>query len=141
MIKVNWYKKGWVIGIIILFIGIGIQPVFANDISINTDTTKRNNDSGDLGFCTIFCTVYHFNYILRIHALAFLVKFELRDLDTGELIQEKSRFFGFHLFTNLQLGNDYEITVTSPLGSNTIRLKNIRMINFETLVIVFTNKT
>jgi hypothetical protein len=29
MTRVCWYKKGLVVGIIILFIGVGIQPVFA----------------------------------------------------------------------------------------------------------------
>jgi hypothetical protein len=131
-------KKLLIIGIIALFISIGFQPVFANDVSVNTDKTKGNSDSGDSGFSLIFCKVYHFDYILRIRYHAFLVKFELRDLDTGDLMQEKSRLFGIHLFTNLKMGNDYEITVTSPLGSKTIRTKNISFINFEDLVIVYT---
>lgn len=139
--KKGLIRKGLVFSVIVLFLGVGFQPVFANDVSINTDKTKENNDLGDLGFSLIFCKVYHFNYILRVHGLAFLVKFELRDLDTGELIQEKSRLFGFHLFTNLQRGNDYEITVTSPLGSDTIRIEDISFFNLETLVIVYTQKT
>ena len=32
----NNFKKGLVVGIIILFIGVGIQPAFANEVSITT---------------------------------------------------------------------------------------------------------
>ena len=36
MMKGSWYKKGLVVGIIILFIVVGIQPAFANEVSITT---------------------------------------------------------------------------------------------------------
>ena len=131
------FKKGLVVGIILLFIGVGIQPVYANNVSINNDKIKRYNDLGDSGFSLIFCKAYHFNYILRTHNLAFLVKFELRDLDTGKIIQENFRLIGYNLFTNLKRGNDYEITVISPRGHDTIRVKDISFFNVETLVIVY----
>ena len=41
--KNNCFKKGLVIGIIVLFIGVGIQPAFANEVSI----TKTSEDEED----------------------------------------------------------------------------------------------
>lgn len=43
--RTNWYKKGWVVGIIILFIGAGIQPAFAEESIITTlDNEEDCND-------------------------------------------------------------------------------------------------
>ena len=39
--KKGLFKKGIVIGIIILFLGVGVQPVFANDVSISKTSDKK----------------------------------------------------------------------------------------------------
>jgi len=129
-------KKLLIFGIIALFICMGIQPAFANNVYIESNKTKENNDSTDIGFSFILCEVYHFFYILRIRRRAFFVNFEIRDFDTGELIQEKSRLFGIHLFSGLHLGKNYEITVTTSYDSKTIIIKDIGFFNYKTLDII-----
>ena len=46
MNKNNFFKKTLVFGIIILFIGVSIQPVFAVDNKSSTDNTENENDCG-----------------------------------------------------------------------------------------------
>ena len=43
MTLVSWYKKGLVVAITILFIGVGIQPVFASNVSINESSNIEKN--------------------------------------------------------------------------------------------------
>ncbi len=38
------WKKGLVVGIIVLFIGVGIQPAFANEVSITNKTSEVEED-------------------------------------------------------------------------------------------------
>lgn len=65
MTGVSWYKKGLVVGIIILFIGVGVQPVFANDISVST-----TSDSEDC----IDCQVLDGYSLLRVNLLFTRIK-------------------------------------------------------------------
>ena len=43
LMKNSWYKKGIVFGIIVLFIGIGFQPAFANNITIDKAEQQLEN--------------------------------------------------------------------------------------------------
>ncbi len=40
------WKKALVVGIIVLFIGIGIQPALANDVYINKEKKENTDESG-----------------------------------------------------------------------------------------------
>ena len=42
--KGNMFRKGLVVGIIVLFIGVGIQPAFANEVSITNKTSDVEED-------------------------------------------------------------------------------------------------
>ena len=40
----NWFRKGLVVGIIVLFIGVGFQPAFANEVSVTNKTSDFEED-------------------------------------------------------------------------------------------------
>ena len=40
------WKKALVVGIIVLFIGVGIQPALANDVYINKEKKENTDESG-----------------------------------------------------------------------------------------------
>jgi len=113
------YKKGLVIGIIILFIGVGIQPTSANDISISKEITEKNNDSDDWGYGFIFVSATFRRQMERTTWRLRWTVIDCIDLETGKVVmQEKTGMFGFCLFKFLPRGHDYRLIVPSLGGSS-----------------------
>jgi hypothetical protein len=118
--------KGLTVAVILLFVGIGIQPSFAHEISASIPKeTYSKDDTRENGLGFIFCIVLHVDFIGRNSWIPLFVEFELTDYDTGELIVKKNRLLGVHLFKFLPRGNDYMINVSTLYVSDTKLVKNL----------------
>jgi hypothetical protein len=108
MTRVIWYKKGLVVGIIVMFIGVSVCS--SKDASICKDAIEENIDSGgwNLGFILGRVTYFEIASMWEYSVKGEIV--ECIDIDTGEVIaQVKTGFFGFYLFAFLPMGYDYKI--------------------------------
>ena len=70
MNKNNLFKKTLVFGIIILFIGVSIQPVFADDNKSSTDNTENENDCG----CEVVSDAQHIRFEELLNRLEIYAK-------------------------------------------------------------------
>lgn len=130
-------KKVIVISVIALFIGIGFQPAFANEIPVSVaKETITKDDSRDFGLGFILCIVLHVNFIGRTCWIPLFVEFEGTDYDTGELIEKKNCLLGVHLFSFLPRGNNYMINVSTLRVSDTAIVKNLGFIEKITIPIL-----
>ena len=123
---IRMYKKGLVVGIIILFIGVGVQPANADDISEIKETTEENNDSGDWGYGFILCyaSIEYVQYRYSIFLSWKVV--ECIDLETGNVVrQDRTGLFGFCLFKYLPMGRDYKLTISTEEGSDSIIVRDL----------------
>ncbi len=101
--------KSLVVGVIALFIGVGIQPVFAlSDSNKNIET--GNNEKGRLSgrsFIIIYLTIWISEFIPSHPPTGVFVT--CMDLDTGNIRIGITKL-GFKFFKFLPLGHDYKIT-------------------------------
>ena len=118
--------KGLTVTVILLFVGIGIQPVFAHEIpASNTQEISPKDNTRENGLGFILCIVLHVDFISRNYWIPLFVEFELKDYDTGELIEKKICLLGVHLFKFLPRGNNYIINVSTLVVSDTIKVNNL----------------
>ena len=85
----------------------------------------KDVNSSDFNFGFILCTVIYIDFYSRCRKITRNVNFELSDYDTGDVIEEKTCFFGIYLFKFLSLGNNYVINVTAAKGSDTVVVRNM----------------
>ncbi len=135
--KDRMLSKGLVVATILLFIGLAIQPSVANDVSVNMKSDNENTfrDKG-LGF--ISCFVFYIYFFARETRLAWNVKFELIDYDTGEVIEEKARIFGYYLFKFVPRGHNYTINIITPKGNESISFPNLGFFHYLPIGILIT---
>ena len=112
--------KMFVVGVIVLFIGVGIQPVYAlTDIekNIKTDNNSRDNEEYGLIKCTVgldFPLWYPFCIPTFSIPLTGTI-ISCKDLDTGK-IRIGIAIFGLKIFKSLPIRHDYKIETGILLG-------------------------
>ena len=128
-------EKVIVIGIIALFIFVGVQPAFATEPVISTDIVKEEN-SRDINLGFILCRVTYIEIGIWWETGFHGQIVELKDLETGEVIaQGKTGFFGFILFPFLAIGHDYRITAYTNYGPDSKKVEDLGL--FQTIKIVY----
>lgn len=106
--------KTIILGTIFLFIGLGIQPVLANQ---DNDLIKR-------GFIVCYTRIGFPKSNFYLPATLSIVICE--DLDTGNIRIGITRFSGFHIFKFLPMGHDYKISAYPfDLWDNDIIVNNL----------------
>jgi hypothetical protein len=134
--KINMLNKILIVSVIFLFVGMGFQPAFANEIpASNTKVTSSKVETRDFGLGFILCVVLHVDFIGRTCWIPWFVEFKLTDYDTGELIEKKNCLFGVHLFRFLPMGKNYMINVTTLMVSDTALVKNLGFFKDITIAI------
>ena len=125
--------------ITIFIIGLMLVTLFpaslsANVSSNNVESRKEINgpENNDIGF--ILCFAKHFFWPKEIR-LAWNVTFQCKDLDTGHIIEEKTKWLGIHLFKYLPRGHDYEINITTSRGQKSRIVHDLRFFKKITLTI------
>ena len=104
-----------VVGITILFLGVGIQPAFAEE-------NKENNNQEEVpifGFCIL--RVWTYKSVGGALPSPFTVLI-CEDLDTGNIRNRTSGFFGYKFFIGLRRGHTYKITAPKYKVSVNIEL-------------------
>jgi len=108
--------------VLIAFFMIGLMLVtifsaslLANIISNNVESTKEIIGSENNDFAFILCVALH-HYVPKALKPAWNVTFQCKDLDTGQIIEEKTKWLGIHLFKFLPRGHDYELKITTSKG-------------------------
>jgi hypothetical protein len=108
-----------VVGVIVLFIGVGVQPAFAVDVSVSKtsdnekECNKKHNSIG-LGFIMVVTgggwpiSPYRTFYI----PVGF-VSVSCIDLDTGYIRYGTTRFLSFYIFKFLKRGHSFKISSES----------------------------
>ena len=128
-------KKTIVIGVIALFIFVGVQPAFTTEPVISTDIVKEDN-SQDINLGFILCRVTYIEIGIWWETGYYGQNVELIDLDTDEVIaQGKTGFFGYIFFPFLPLGHDYKITAYTGYGTDSRKVKDLGF--FQKVVICF----
>jgi hypothetical protein len=128
-------KKVFVIGVIALFIFVGVQPAFATEPVISTDIVKEDN-LRDINLGFILCRITYIEIGIWWETGFHGQKVELKDQETGEVVaQGKTGFFGFILFPFLPIGHDYRITAYTECGTNSKKVDDIGL--FQKVKIVF----
>ena len=106
----------------------------ANVSSNNVESTKEINGSENNDFAFILCSAFH-HYVPKALKLAWNVTFQCKDLDTGQIIEEKTKWLGVHLFKFLPRGHDYEINITTSKGQASRIVLNLKFFVYKKLVI------
>jgi hypothetical protein len=116
--------KTLALAVILLFLGLAVQPSVADEVTVNTRNESENSvrDKG-LGF--ISCFVFYIYFFARETRFAWNIKFELIDYDTGEVMEETTRIFGYYLFKFVPRGNNYTINVITPKGNESLSFSNL----------------
>ena len=115
--------KTLVVGVIVLFIGLGIQPAYAltNDEQIIKE--ENNNSEGHWGFGVIECYIevkinsptWPFMPPIYMYIPLTGTIITCKDLDTGNIRIGIAKF-GLKSFRFLPLGHDYKLTFGILLG-------------------------
>ena len=129
-----------VVGVIVLFIGMGINSAFAVDVSISKtsdnemECNKKHNSIG-LGF--IMCLTAGEFYFTPNQVILIPVGFVLvscTDLDTGE-VRYGFTFVSFCFFKFLKRGHSYKISaVPSNFNSDDVYINNLKFFEVVQLV-------
>ena len=104
-----------VIGVIVLFIGVGIQPAIATiepEERIDIQQNEGGNNQVEVplfGFCVLLVWTYT---TIGGYIPDGLTKLKCEDLDTGKIRNRTSGIFGYKLFIGLNRGHTYRITAT-----------------------------
>jgi len=135
--KTNMSSKALTVAVIILFLGLAIQPSVADEVTVNTRNESENSvrDKG-LGF--ISCFVFYIYFFDRETRFAWNVKFELIDYDTGEVIEETTRIFGYYLFKFVPRGHNYTINIITPKGNESTSFSNLGFFHYSPIGILIT---
>jgi len=131
------FCKTLALAVILLFLGLAVQPSVADEVTVNTRNESENSvrDKG-LGF--ISCFVFYIYFFARETRFAWNVKFELIDYDTGKIIEEKTRVFGYYLFKFVPRGHNYMINISTPKGNESIALPNLGFFQYLPIGILIT---
>jgi hypothetical protein len=116
--------KTLAVAVIILFIGLGVQPAFAVDVSTSIadseDEYIKTNTS--IGFGFIVCRTFFVYEVLGRDWYFPLPNFIIicEDLDTGNKRIGYAGLLGLHIFKFLPIGHDYKLSfyfgfINSPL--------------------------
>jgi hypothetical protein len=125
------FRKGLVLGIILLFIGVLSSVSSANDTSEIKETVEENNDSGDWGFGFILCWATYTHVGGRTIYPLSREKVECIDLETGNVIKQGTTgLFGFYLFKFLPLGRDYKLTISTEDGSDSFIVSKLGLFEY-----------
>lgn len=123
----NLYTKGLVVGIIVLFIGVGIQSTVANEVSVNKEIIKENDTSSDSwgnGIIIIIIRTFRYEFMLRKYIIEPWVRLICEDLDTGEITHMITNFLGFRV-RFFQRGHDYRIIGYFGDGQQSITIEDL----------------
>jgi hypothetical protein len=107
--------------------------VTASNPFINKETRNKNYEPLDANLSFIFCKVLLVVWYSGFTTIAWNVKFEIKDLDTCEIIEEKTRIIGMNLFKFLKMGHDYEIKVTTSYGQETLLIEDLNFFQSKTI--------
>ena len=129
--------KSLAVAVIVLFLGLAIQPSIANDLSVNTKSDVEN-EMREKGLGFISCFVFYIYFFARETRFAWNVEFELIDYDTGEIIEEKTKLFGYYLFKFVPIGNNYTINIITPNGNESISVPNLGFFHYSSIGIMIT---
>ena len=118
--------KSLVVGVIVLFIGVGIQTAIAFE----------TEESNDRGFILCYTRVGLSKYKFYFPATLTIVKCE--DLDTGKIRIGITRFTGFHIFKYLPMGHNYKISAY-PLNTwdDDIIINNLGIVDIAIISYTF----
>lgn len=114
-----------VVAVILFFIGLGVQPTFADNVNINIEPKEKEEKiieddvirGFDYGFIFVSAT-YRQHQSRQEYRLRWTV-IDCIDFKTGEVVmQEKTGFFGFCLFKYLPQGYNYRLIVPSLGGGS-----------------------
>jgi hypothetical protein len=133
-------RKCLAIGIILLFIGITVQPSFASEVSSIRESNENDDNSRDSELVNILCYAYYIFWVARSTRPAFFVKFELIDYDTGKVIEQTTKLFGIHLFKYVPKGHDYVIKVTTSRGWEDFKIQNLDSFYWLPIGIIVENR-
>ena len=122
-----------------LMIGLMLVTLFpanlsANVSSNNVESTKEINGSENNDFGFILCFAMHFFWPKELK-LAWNVIFQCKDLDTGQIIEEKTKLLGIRLFRFLPRGHDYEIKITTSKGQNSRIVEDLGFFRYIRILI------
>jgi hypothetical protein len=107
--------KGFTVAVILLFVGLGVQPAVAD--KEQKIETEINDNEDDLGFGLILCNVYSkipnpaypdFFPFEHFFMPATGTIITCKDLDTGNIRIGMAKY-GWKLFKFLPIGHDYKI--------------------------------
>jgi hypothetical protein len=106
--------KTLVVGVILLFIGVGIQPAYAltdDEKNIKIDNNSRDNEGYGLILCNVWIELYNPAYPEWFPFPTFIVQstgtiITCKDLDTGKTRIRIAKL-GLKLFKFLPIGHDY----------------------------------
>jgi len=127
-----------VIGVIILFIGIGIQPAISNEVSISNTSDDRDlrNDKeieekpSPFPWCIAIVNTMQFN-INSLHWQDMgLVPFSIENLDTGKIRRRITNILGYAVFLFLPREQEFLIKIHSFWSSKEYKRTTEEFLNW-----------
>jgi len=123
--------KTFAVAVILLFVGLGIQPTVAVTQETTDSYGKYNKNDTSIGLGFILCIVYGVWDPGFPMGLIFepLVPVVCEDLDTGNSRFGITRLLGFHIFKFLPIGHNYNIKIKTRQNWREQTVSNLNFIN------------